>query len=776
MVTRFVYATALLASLLVTARADAQDRTFRVDVPAGDLTDALATFAAQTGTSIGTDGTLRGRTSVAVRGRMEAGEALRRMLARSGMRAERVGPSIWRLVALRRDEVATKPRLPDPPAADIVVTGRKLSEALSRVAAPVSVFEPSDAGRPPGARADAHDVARAVEGLSLTNLGPGRDRPFIRGIADSPFNGFSQATVSVIVDDARVTYDAPEPGLRLVDVARVEVLKGPQGPLYGTGALGGVYRIVTNRPVLGAVDASATIGFDSVRGGGPGADATVMVNAPILGDTAAIRAVGYSAAQGGWVRNAGGRRDLNATSVEGARLTVRVAPAAGWTVDLGGALQRVSQRDSQYVDRDAEDLTRSMRIPEPSQGTFKLLSGTAEGSVGDARLTVSTSHAWQNRTETYAAAASASALGRADAQAYRDRRLHRVFDQEVRISSPPGRRVSWLAGASYLSATTLATGDLAGADRVYSPFFLLQREVTEAAVFADASAPLVSGLRLGGGGRLFRATTTDERREERGTPTTRAKASVVFTPSASLTYELAPDRLVYLRFGSAFRPGGLDPANARTGRYEADEVRSFDLGTRLLLADGRLSLSGGAFRSTWADVQSDYLQLNGLVATRTAGNAEIMGTELSVEWRPSSWRLRAGGAAQRARLESGVDGADLPKDRRLPVVPDLTGRLELGRTLDIAGIRSDLYVAADYVGRSRLSFDEGLDREMGGYATTRAGAAATIASLRIRIDVDNLLNARADRFAFGNPFMVRAEREYTPLRPRSIRLELSRRF
>lgn len=774
--TRSICATALLASVLVIGEAKAQERKFRVDVPAGDLTDALATLSAQTGISIGTNGTLRGRTSVAVRGRMDAGEALRRMLARSGTRAERVGPSTWRLVAVKRDEFVGVPRRPDQPPPDIIVTGRKLAEALSSVAAPVSVYEPAAPGRAGGARADAHDVARGIEGLSLTNLGPGRDRPFIRGVADSPFNGFSQATVSVIIDDARVTYDAPEPGLRLVDVARVEVLKGPQGPLYGTGALGGVFRVVTNRPVLGAFDASATIGFDAVQGGGPGADAAVMVNAPLLGDAAAIRAVAYSVAQGGWVRNAGGRHRLNASSIDGARLTLRVVPAGGWTVDLGGTLQRISQRDSQYVDRDEDDLTRSARIPEPSQGTFKLVSSTAEGPIGNARLTLSTSHAWQDRTETYAAAASASELGRSDAQAYRDRRSHRVFDQEVRIASLPGRRIAWLTGASYLSATTNATGDLAGADGVYSPFFLLRRGVTEAAVFADVSAPLAGKLRFGVGGRLFRATTDDERREERGTPAARVKAKIGVTPSASLTYKLAADRLIYLRFGSAFRPGGLDPANARTGRYDADEVRSFDLGTRLLLADGRLSFSGGAFRSTWANVQSDYLQADGLVATRTAGNALIVGTELSVEWRPGPWHVRAGGAAQRARLESGADGTDLPEDRRLPVVPDITGRLELGRTIEVAGVRGDIYAAGSYVGRSRLSFDEGLDRRMGGYVTMRVGAAATIASLEFKLEADNLLDARADTFAFGNPFMVRTEREYTPLRPRSVRLGLSRRF
>ena len=295
-------------------------------------------------------------------------------------------------------------------------------------------------------------------------------------------------------------------------------------------------------------------------------------------------------------------------------------------------------------------------------------------------------------------------------------------------------------------------------------------------MFGEVSASPWAKLRLGIGTRLFRSTTDDERREELGVPAATARAKLGVTPSASITYEVAPDRLAYLRFGTAFRPGGLDPANARTGRYDGDEVRSFDLGTRQSLADGRLLLSGGVFRSTWANVQSDYLQPNGLVATRNAGDATILGGELSAEWRPGAWWFRAGGVRQHARLEHGVGGADLPEDRRLPVVPDLTARFETGRAVAIAGAPAEVHAAADYLGRSRLSFDQGLDRQEGGYATLRAGGSVMLRRLVIRVDADNLLNSRADTFAFGNPFAVRTEREYTPLRPRSIRFAIANRF
>jgi hypothetical protein len=90
-------------------------------------------------------------------------------------------------------------------------------------------------------------LAEQIEGLTVTGEGSGHGRMFLRGVADSPFGGKSQSTVAVLLDDARLTYVAPDPDIRLVDVERVEVLKGPQGSLYGSGALGGIYRIVTRR-------------------------------------------------------------------------------------------------------------------------------------------------------------------------------------------------------------------------------------------------------------------------------------------------------------------------------------------------------------------------------------------------------------------------------------------------------------------------------------------------------------------------------------------------
>jgi len=137
------------------------------------------------------------------------------------------------------------------------------------------------------------DIAASVDGLTLTNEGAGRNRQFIRGVADSPFSGTSQSTVAIQLNDARVAYDAPDPDLRLVDVDRVEILKGPQGPLYGSGALGGVYHIVTNPPQLDRFSGLAEIHGQSVAGGDAGGGGQAVANLPVVKDRLALRAVIY---------------------------------------------------------------------------------------------------------------------------------------------------------------------------------------------------------------------------------------------------------------------------------------------------------------------------------------------------------------------------------------------------------------------------------------------------------------------------------------------------
>ena len=210
MVRRSGWSIVLAASVLVPPPAQARDERFAISLPAGNPADILEALSAQTGVSFVYDVRLPAGPTRAARGRMSVREALDRILQGTPVHAVRIGPRAFRIAARPRPPRRVAPPAPLEPMGaatldeEIVVTARKLPEALSSIAGAIAVYVPRDPTRRDRATR-ASDVARTIEGLNVANGGLGRERPFIRGLADSPFNGFSQSTVSVQIDEGRVT-------------------------------------------------------------------------------------------------------------------------------------------------------------------------------------------------------------------------------------------------------------------------------------------------------------------------------------------------------------------------------------------------------------------------------------------------------------------------------------------------------------------------------------------------------------------------------------------
>jgi iron complex outermembrane receptor protein len=775
MVRRWCWAVAAGVSLAPVA-AHARDRDIDINLPAATLGQAIAALSTQAGISIGTEGALPELRTPAVHGHISPDRALDRLLAGTAWKAKRVSPFAWRIVMRSR---ARGTPLPPPrvtendafpvPIPDVVVTARKLAEAESSLPGPVAVYTPSRADRS-GASAGSRAVAHTVEGLTAIDTGPDAGRLFIRGVADTPFSGYGQSPVSVEIDEARATFDAPDPDLRMVDVARVELLKGPQGPLYGTGALGGVYRVVLNPPNPAAPAAHFRFDLGGVQQGGPGASAEAMVNVPVANGQGAVRAVAYGELAPGWIRDVGRPGTLNQTRSWGARLAGRY-DLGEWRVTLTGLTQSVAARDSRYIDRGGDDLVRTARLREPRQGDISQAAAVLTGPVGAATLTFASSITGQRVARTDDASASAALLGAAAPLAYHEARSYQLLDEELRIASTADRRLSWIAGLSYIHSTTTVAGRLIPPGGAVIEALDLKRFVKEFSVYGEGTLRLAPRLRAALGARLFLSTVEDGRADKAQTlaqSNANSGSTIGVTPSASLAYETSGGGIVYLRYATAFRPGGLDPANSVTHRYDADQLGNFDLGVRGTALRGSLTVDFAAYRTRWLHVQSDYLLPNGLLATHNVGDALIYGVEGSLAWHAGGgWTLSAGGTLQHARLTRAEDGTKLATDLRLPVVPDIAGRIALAWQHDWHGWSIEPSLAARYGGPSRLSFDPGLDRLMGGFGEADLTLAATRGRMRVALSIDNLFDARGDSFAFGNPFSVRTESQYTPTRPRT---------
>lgn len=634
----------------------------------------------------------------------------------------------------------------------------------------VSVFVPpsSDSINPSqGSTA----VAAATEGLSLTGLGPGRNRMFLRGIADSAFNGESQSTVAVLLDGTRLTYTAPDPDLRLVDVARTEVIKGPQGSLYGTGALGGIYHIVTNRPDLDRFEASLSTGTSAVQGGGRGWSGSGMVNVPLGPDFAALRLVGYVTEEPGWI-DTGPRSNSNRTTVSGGRVALAFRLADDWRLDLSGLAQFIQARDSQYVDAPGAR-SRPAQLAEPHDNDL-MHAAARLTHCGAVDMELISGATWHEVGSRFDASTGAGQFGLANPLSLQDDREYRVFDHELRISSDDGP-VRWLAGLSHVNASQ----DLALALNSATQTLTLddhRRATRDTALFGNIGIRLVQALNLDLGGRIFRTRVSDTRTAPPAQESER-EGRTGFTPSLALSWHPDDHRLIFLRYGSAVRQGGIDFSRSSVGTavmLKGDELATLEAGWRQQIGAARID--AGIWYTSWENIQSDILDSNGLIMTRNIGKGRITGTEASIALPfGDGWQADGGVSLVRTRLVRNDLGVTLD-DRRLPVVPAYVVRAAVSRDFLLAGANASLALRLRYVGPSALSFDPLINRPMGRLIEGQIEGRVHLGAFAVTARIDNPLGEDEDAFAFGNPLRFATRRQYTPMAPRQFSLSVSTRF
>lgn len=782
-----IAAASLLAQPAYAAEASAR---YDFSLPAATLKQSLALLAQSGKVSIGSAEPIPNVRVRHLRGRMTVGDALAQLLAGLPLQARQVAPGVWRIErrALRKTPTTPSAAMgrtgsartssPKPDydftSQEIIVTATKNGMRLSDVPGSLSIVS-VQSDLPGIASPSTQDVAQAINGMAVTEGTPGQNRVFLRGVADSPFAGPSQSTVAVILDEARLTFDAPDPELRLYDVERVEVLKGPQGPLYGTGVLGGIYRIVTHKPEFGVLGGRAGGFVTQPASGSVGLGANATFNIPISG-AVAVRASGYAERTSGYIDTRGIGPNSNSGTIHGGRVMLRTAPANDWTLDFSFVGQSLVNNDSGYVFEEGSR-TRSAIMREPNYSRLALVSMQANGMLADFPVVIAASRVWQSAGATYDASDKANVIGlRGPLMATIDHR-YRIANGEARIESPAGSRIGWLAGAAYMQATdsgaVMVTPAGEGATLLDRPY----RRDVEVAAFGNIDIPIGPAVRLALGARLFRNATDDEQAQT-GSNNERSARLTGFTPSASLSFAPAIGGIVFLRVANGLRPGGLAPAApGGSVKYDSDSLTTAELGWRLPLDGSRLGVTGAAYYSRWHDVQSDYLTSTGLIATRNAGEARIKGAEAELDWRPDgAWRLSVRGSYTDAQLIRDTANLEL-NDLRLPVSPEWTAAASASRRVFLVGQRSATVGARlSYIGPARLSFEPGFDREMGNYFGLSGFADVRLGRFGVTLRGDNLLGSDEEVFAYGNPFSIAARQQYVIAKPRTITLQVDVSF
>jgi iron complex outermembrane receptor protein len=760
-------------------------------LPAAPVDVAIVRFAVQAGMSVGgfpAPGCAG--QSRAVLGVFTPSAALRRLLP-AGCAFERVDARAFRIVASRpAPPPAASAAAPATELQELVVTAEKRREPLRGSPFAVSALGQHETERL-GARNFA-EIALQFPGVAETNLGPGRDKIFIRGISDGAFTGRTQSTVGLYLDDVPVTYNAPDPDLRLADVERVEVLRGPQGTLYGSGSIGGIVRIVTARPdpkrFAAAVVAEASINdTDDMALGGE-----AMVNLPLLEGRAAIRGLAYADQQAGYLDNPRlGLKDVNHGRRSGGRLAALAELPRGWVAQAGFVRQSIVTADSQYTQGGGR-LIRDTHLREPHDNDFTEVSGTLSHDGSTATVRVSAAYVDHDLSTRYDAT-GAFDLAPSAVAAFDEAQRVKLWAAEMTAASASAGRVHWLAGlfgayAQETSTGLLDAGPWGGARR---SVYVRRDRLGEAAAYGELSYELSSNLTATLGGRLFvtRVRTHARDFDLARPPPANLRADLTdkgFAPKLRLSYAFAPDKVIYAQVQDGYRAGGFNvPASAdgaaggpAVAGYRPDRLRSYEIGGEATLLEGTLTLRAAVFRALWRNVQTDQFRPSGLPLTLNIGDGSNTGLEAEVLWAPDShWRLRLNALIDEPELTRASNAFPARVDIGLPGVAKRTGAIDVTYRFRLtAGLKAELSAQAAYVGSSFLTFDGGVATAMGDYGQGRISAAVRGAAWEAQAYVANLTDERGDTFAFGNPFSRARARQATPLAPRAFGLVFRRSF
>lgn len=814
-----------LIPILMASPAIAQERSAEIRLPEMRLDAAVRLLSQQSGASIGfRDPGIAAIRVKPVRGRLTAGAALERALRGTGARARQVAAATYlieRAPVVARPAPRPLPPRPAPaPAAEpeepieVVVTATKRDIPLGAYPGGVQIIDGNSLSFADGLQGTGAIETRIASVVS-THLGPGRNKLFVRGIADSSFVGPTQATVGQYWGNSRITYSAPDPNLRLYDVQSVEVLEGPQGTLYGAGSLGGVVRIVPRAPLLRSTEGSAWGGVTGVQHGQPSVDGGAILNVPLIDDKLAFRGLAFGSVEGGYIDDLGrGLRDINRVRTIGGRGALRLDAGDGWLVDLTGVGQKIRGDDSQYADRGAGDLARMSSIAQPFRSDYWLADLVVRKRWDDLELTTSLGYARQYVFELFEGQALASptapdvrptadAPGTGYSQANRISML--TFETRLARRGPDG--TGWLLAASLLrnnarverqmdiapslamsgaieaaNGTPTISRDYVWSMAVFQPMTGVTNKVDEATLYGEATIEPMPRVTLTLGSRLTHARLSGRSedalevlayRKDPGARGSRSETRLL--PSAALAWRPNDRLTLFARFQQGFRPGGIAVRQDYVQRFEGDRVTTLEAGSRYIGDQFDLALSGSW--TNWKHIQADLIDGFGFPTTANIGDGEVFSLGLAGRWRPvrglefdASIYLNDSSVTRRDVILLPIDAPSVPSDR-LPNVADATGRVGFTYTAELnSGATLTMDGHARYVGQSILGVGPILERLQGDYLDT--GFQARIGNERrgISIALTNLLDSRGNRFALGSPFLIRDRDQITPLRPRSIRI------
>lgn len=587
--------------------------------------------------------------------------------------------------------------------AEVVVTAQKREQSLQDVPLAVQAFSGETLER-----TGVNDVSRLVDfvpGASVVSRSaPGFETVQIRGIAAGTVG---DTTTGYYIDD--VVFSIPNlqlsPPARLFDLERTEVLRGPQGTLYGNGAMGGLIRLITARPNTAEFSVRGQGEVSFTDGGGTNYAGDASVNVPIARDVAGLRVSGgYERLSGfGEALDRPGEKDLNDYTGWNVRGKLLVRPTSDIDVTL-----------SVWHIENKQDYTNVFNSVEPailpnSFGTrpyndvkATYYSGSLSWDLGGASLQSGTSYLDHRLTfDTTFNTAAANLRAVADFKS-------RSFSQELRLVSDGTDAFNWIVGGIYTNARILSRFDytipfpVAPGTTLFLPLISAgpsPLKTRSFAVFGEASYELLDGRLI----PLVGLRYFEDKRSAAGPTTlfpTFAPPGVTlqgsgkgkfdsWNPRFNLTFKPSDDATIYANVAKGFRSGSIQSSGqvafaaidgvTTAPIIQPDKLWSYELGGKFRSPDRKLSLEIAGYYTDWDSIQLPFTTSAGLVATVNGGSARLYGIDLGMTWRTpldglslqfagniNSSEFKSVDAALAARLPTARVG------RRIPGVPAAT--------------------------------------------------------------------------------------------------------
>jgi iron complex outermembrane receptor protein len=689
--------------------------------------------------------------------------------------------------ALAADEINADPEVV---LQEIVVTAERRTEKLQDVPAAIAVLQ-GDSLAAQGAQ-DYKDYLSTVPGVNYSEVGYRESRVVIRGVSDGLST--TDPLTGIYIDEAPVTQGAsPTFDPSIYDIDRVEVLKGPQGTLYGAGSMGGTVRIITKKPQMNTFEGAVEATYGDIDHGGDLYRVDSVFNAPLVTDVAAVRIVGSYRNQDGFIDNiypGDERRDINTVEKKNIRAQLLVKPESNTSVLLGFMYQDEALGGSDYSDVGLPRYEQSRAYHESGPSQARLASLTVIHEFSGATLTSATNYLDRNTTQDVDATSAfrgivgfltGAPLPPNDGLGIQTLEHFTVFSEEVRIQSSQPGPFQWLGGVFYSDqrSNSVQTFDPSQAPSLAAVF-------TGPQIYQDGSDYYTRQLaafgeltykfneRLSGtvGARVFNFKQHNVDNTDgllNGGPSgddVRSSASSE-TEKYLLDYKLTPDNHIYAQAEQGFRAGGpnspvpqsicgadlaaLGYATAPT-QYQPDKLWNYEVGSKNTLLDNRLTVDGAAYYVDWNRIQSSIGLPTCLFGfTTNGGHAVSKGSELAVSVEPiRRWNVSASVSYTDAKLVTAAAGTGISSGDELPLVSKVSWNASTDYGLPVAaGLSATMHVDVTRVGSRWDEFASvsPYTREMPAYISTNLRFGVVAAHWAASIYATNLFDAYIVNYA-----------------------------